>query len=74
MDRHASQRRARDEEDIKNVKLVFFVGLLALPFLWIVVLVRYRKRLNDPDAPEELRLCKCEVLMIATHSCIEWVS
>jgi hypothetical protein len=67
----------RDTEDLRTVKLMFFGGCLALPFLWVVAAARYRKALYHADAPPELRqyVWLCAVgAAVATVAFVAWVA
>lgn len=43
------------DPDIDVARRIFFGGLLALPWLWIVSLWYFRRRWADPAAPPELK-------------------
>lgn len=64
MDAHAERRRAKDEADTAVARRLFIAGCFLLPWLWIVMLVHFRKRIFDKDAPPMLR--KCELLVNST--------
>jgi hypothetical protein len=53
----AERMRAKDEADITTARRLFIAGCFLLPWLWIVMLIHYRKRIFDKDAPPELRKC-----------------
>jgi hypothetical protein len=54
----ASRALTRDERDVAIVRKMWLGGLLLLPWLWIMCLLKYRKRLFDRDAPPALRWCE----------------
>ncbi len=49
---------SRDELDTSICRKIFWGGCLLLPFLWLLLLIRYRKRWFDRDSPPAMRFCE----------------
>ena len=48
----------RDQKDVAIIRNLYFAGCALLPWLWIMCLLHYRKRLWDKDAPTDMRWCE----------------
>lgn len=58
----------RDERDVSIAKKIFIAGCFFLPWLWILLLLRYRSRYFEADCPPALRSCESFVLHCLAHS------
>lgn len=47
----------RDEQDVSIARKVFFAGCVFLPWLWILLLLRYRARYYEASCPADLKKC-----------------
>jgi len=54
----AAPRQTRDERDVSVARKLFFAGCLLLPWLWILLLIHYRRRYFERDCPAQLQKCK----------------
>ncbi|RYG45681.1 hypothetical protein EON67_10345 [archaeon] len=48
---------SKEEAELRVVRIMFWAGCAALPWLWALVLMRYRHRWSDPHALPATRKC-----------------